>query len=124
MCADLNLDQVSTPAGTTRVLQKDRGFPIRRYGTEQGLGSEVGSSLVQDPAGRMWVGTEGGRCFFEGGWLSPFTGALPSQFVRSLLMDTDGALGVGHGRRHGPDQPRTVMDLSSSRRHPAGHDRR
>src|ERR1035438_1161228 len=69
-------------------------FPIRRYGTEQGLGSEVVAALVQDPAGRLWVGTEGGLCFFDGRRFSPFTGPLPSQFVLSLFVDLNGDLWV------------------------------
>jgi signal transduction histidine kinase len=69
-------------------------FPVRRYGTEQGLGSEVVSSLVQDRAGRLWVGSEGGLCFFDGRRFSPFTGPLPSQFVLSLFADLDGSLWV------------------------------
>jgi signal transduction histidine kinase/ligand-binding sensor domain-containing protein len=74
--------------------QVEGSFPVRRYGTEQGLGSDVVSSLVQDPAGRLWVGTEGGLCFFDGRRFSPFTGPLPSQFVLSLFVDLDGALWV------------------------------
>ena len=69
-------------------------FPVRRYGTEQGLGSEVVSALVQDQAGRLWVGTEGGLCFFNGRRFTPFTGALPSQFVRNLFVDRDDSIWV------------------------------
>ncbi len=74
--------------------QVEGSFPVRRYGIEQGLGSEVVSALVQDPAGRLWVGTEGGLCFFDGRRFYPFTGKLPSQFITSLFVDLDAALWV------------------------------
>jgi len=70
-------------------------FPVRRYGTDQGLGSEVVSAMVQDLAGQLWVGTEGGVSFFDGKGFSPFTGPLPTGFVVSLFVDKDGAVWVG-----------------------------
>ncbi len=70
-------------------------LPVRRYGTEQGLGSEVVSAMVQDQAGQLWVGTEGGLSFFDGRGFSPFTGPLPTGFVLSLFVDKDGAVWVG-----------------------------
>ena len=69
-------------------------YPVRRYGTEQGLESEVVAALVQDRSGMLWVGTDGGLCFFDGRRFSPFKGELPSQSVLSLLSDLDGALWV------------------------------
>jgi len=70
-------------------------FPVRRYGTDQGLGSEVVSAMVQDLAGQLWVGTEGGLSFFDGKGFAPFTGPLPTGFVVSLFVDKDGAVWVG-----------------------------
>ncbi len=69
-------------------------FPVRRYGTDQGLGSEVVSALVQDHAGRLWVGTEGGLSYFDGHRFSPYAGPLPPGFVLSLTVDQDGAVWV------------------------------
>jgi signal transduction histidine kinase/DNA-binding response OmpR family regulator len=69
-------------------------FPVRRYGTDQGLGSEVVSALVQDQAGKMWAGTEGGLSFFDGGRFSPFTGPLPAGFVLNLSVDNNGSVWV------------------------------
>jgi signal transduction histidine kinase/ligand-binding sensor domain-containing protein len=69
-------------------------FPVRRYGIEQGLGSEVVSALVQDPAGQLWVGTDGGVCCFDGRHFIPFRGTLPSQSVLTLSVDLDGAVWV------------------------------
>jgi signal transduction histidine kinase/ligand-binding sensor domain-containing protein len=69
-------------------------FPVRRYGTDQGLGSEVVSAMVQDHDGRLWVGTEGGLCFFDGTRFSAFPGPLPTGFVLNLSVDLDGALWV------------------------------
>ncbi|MCC6514084.1 MAG: hypothetical protein IT187_08710 [Geothrix sp.] len=74
--------------------QVEGNFPVRRYGTDQGLGSEVVSAMVQDQEGRLWVGTEGGLCFFDGTRFSSFPGALPSGFVLSLSVDQDGSLWV------------------------------
>ncbi|MFZ1376792.1 MAG: ATP-binding protein [Geothrix sp.] len=74
--------------------QVEGNFPVRRYGTDQGLGSEVVSAMVQDLEGRLWVGTEGGLCFFDGSRFSSFPGALPSGFVQSLSVDRDGSLWV------------------------------
>ena len=69
-------------------------FPVRRYGAEQGLGSEVVLALVQDHVGQLWVGTDGGVCVFDGRRFSPFTGPLPSQSVLNLSVDLDGAIWV------------------------------
>ncbi len=69
-------------------------FPVRRYGTDQGLASEVVSALVQDQAGRLWAGTEGGLSYFDGSRFSPFTGPLPPGFVVNLTVDLDGTLWV------------------------------
>ncbi|GLH74662.1 hypothetical protein GETHLI_31640 [Geothrix limicola] len=84
-------------------------FPVRRYGTEHGLCSEVVSALVQDHAGQLWVGTEGGLCTFDGRQFNPFNGPLPPGFVQHLFVDLDGAVWVAtdgglaridHGRSH------------------------
>jgi len=69
-------------------------LPVRRYGTEQGLGSEVVSAMVQDTSGRLWVGTDAGVCVFDGRRFIPFTGPLPSQSVLNLSVDLDGAIWV------------------------------
>jgi len=69
-------------------------FPVRRYGTEQGLGSEVVSALVQDHEGQLWAGTEGGLSRFDGRQFQPFTDPLPPGFIRHLFVDKDGAVWV------------------------------
>jgi len=89
--------------------QVEGNFPVRRYGTDQGLGSEVVSAMVQDQEGRLWVGTEGGLCFFDGSRFTTFRGSLPSGFVQGLSVDQDGSLWVatdgGLARiRHGRSQ--------------------
>ncbi len=70
-------------------------FPVRRYGTDQGLASEVVSAMVQDKAGRLWVGTEGGLSYFDGRRFSTYSGALPPGFVQCLAVGSDGAIWVG-----------------------------
>ncbi|WLT33061.1 ATP-binding protein [Geothrix sp. PMB-07] len=69
-------------------------FPVRRYGTEQGLGSEVVSSMVQDHEGQLWVGTEGGLSTFDGRQFLPYSGALAPGFILNLSVDLDGAVWV------------------------------
>jgi signal transduction histidine kinase/ligand-binding sensor domain-containing protein len=69
-------------------------FPVRRYGTDQGLSSEVVAAMVQDHEGRLWVGTEGGLSYFDGRGFSPYSGALPPGFVLSLAVDREGAIWV------------------------------
>lgn len=69
-------------------------FPVRRYGTEQGLASEVVTALVQDHEGQVWVGTEGGLCTFDGSRFSLFSGTLPPGFIQHLFVDLDGTIWV------------------------------
>jgi signal transduction histidine kinase len=69
-------------------------FPVRRYGTDQGLSSEVVSAMVQDLNGRLWIGTEGGLNYFDGRRFSQYAGPLPPGFVVSLAVARDGALWV------------------------------
>jgi signal transduction histidine kinase len=69
-------------------------FPVRRYGADQGLPSEVVAAMVQDHQGRLWVGTEGGLSYFDGRRFSPYSGALPPGFVQSITVDQDGAIWV------------------------------
>jgi signal transduction histidine kinase/DNA-binding response OmpR family regulator/ligand-binding sensor domain-containing protein/HPt (histidine-containing phosphotransfer) domain-containing protein len=85
LCLILNLSLHAQVAGS---------FPVRRYGTDQGLASEVVTALVQDQSGLLWAGTEGGLSFFDGSKFSPFTGPLPPGFVSNLFVDHDGSLWV------------------------------
>lgn len=85
ICLFIPVQLTAQPAGT---------LPVRRYGTEQGLGSEVVSALVQDHAGLIWAGTEDEVSYFDGKRFTPFTGSLPPGFVRTLTVDRDGALWV------------------------------
>lgn len=76
------------------MAQSPGVFPVRRYGTEQGLGSEVVSSMVQDLDGQLWVGTEGGLSTFDGRQFFPYPGPLAPGFILNLSVDLDGAVWV------------------------------
>jgi len=69
-------------------------LPLRTYGVEQGMASEVVSALAQDRQGLIWAGTEAGLHFFNGQTFEPYPGELPSQMIHDLLAEPDGTLWV------------------------------
>jgi len=69
-------------------------LPYRRYGIDEGLTSEVVSSMAQDTEGLVWVGTEAGLGIFDGRRFVSYQGALPSTIVSHLAADPDGSLWV------------------------------
>lgn len=72
-------------------------LPLRHYGQLDGLENLAVTTLQQDQAGYLWVGTENGLYRFEGGRLQRY-GAyaqLPAQAIVALHADADGALWVG-----------------------------
>lgn len=69
-------------------------LPLRTFGVEQGMSSEVVSALVQDRQGLIWAGTEAGLHLFNGRTFEPFAAELPSQMVGDLFPDADGSLWV------------------------------
>jgi len=69
-------------------------LPLRIYGVQQGMASEVVGAMSQDAQGLIWAGTEAGLHFFNGQTFEPFPGDLPSQTVLDLFPDPDGSLWV------------------------------
>ncbi|BDU75423.1 sensor histidine kinase [Mesoterricola sediminis] len=69
-------------------------WPVRRYGNDEGLTSEVVRALAQDKEGLIWAGTEAGLAIFEGRRFVSYQGPLPSTLVTALAADPDGSLWV------------------------------
>ena len=69
-------------------------LPLRHYGNENGLSSEVVTSMAQTADGRVWAGTEAGPVYFDGQGFVPFNGPLPSGMTTDLFADADGSLWV------------------------------
>jgi len=69
-------------------------LPLRNFGVEQGMSSEVVSALVQDRQNLIWAGTEAGLHLFNGQTFEPFPVELPSQMVTDLFPDADGSLWI------------------------------
>ena len=68
--------------------------PVRHYGSEDGLSSDLAMAMVQDRQGLIWAGTEAGLDCFDGSRFNLYTGALPSLVVTDLYADPDGSLWV------------------------------
>ena len=101
--------------GSSLFSQGAGSLPLRIYGVQQGMASEVVSALAQDSQGLIWAGTEAGLHFFNGQTFEPFPGDLPSQMVLDILPDADGSLwvatqgglawlGQGRSASFGPEQ--------------------
>ncbi len=69
--------------------------PMRHYGSEEGLGSEVVTALTQTTDGMIWAATEAGLVIFEGHRFAPYSvEGLPSPLLTNLYADQDGSLWV------------------------------
>jgi len=55
------------------------------------------AALLEDRAGRLWIGTYGGLSLYQNGVFSSFSekDGLPSDHLRSLYEDADGVLWIG-----------------------------
>jgi len=82
----------------------DPTVPIRHYthqlwGTADGLPQSSPQTIVQDPVGYLWLGTQEGLVRFDGVRFTVFdtrsTPALPVNNVTSVLTTSDGSLLVG-----------------------------
>jgi ligand-binding sensor domain-containing protein len=76
-----------------------RDSQVRTYTTND-LPAHPVTALVQEPDGRLWVGTSGGGLYhFENERFTALTrrDGLPSDFIRTLHRDTKGVLWIGTG---------------------------
>jgi len=68
------------------------------YTRTQGLNQDDISTIVQDRAGNMWIGTYGaGLVRFDGSYFSHFDtkSGLPDNHILSLFIDSDGFIWIG-----------------------------
>ncbi len=83
------------PAAATREFYFD---PV---GSDRGLTQNSVATIVQDPLGFVWVGTQGGLHRYDGERYRVFRhdpqdpGSLPDSFVTALALDDTSALWVG-----------------------------
>lgn len=70
---------------------------FRAYGSQEGLMHSSITTLTQDSAGYLWVGTEGGAYQFDGTsfHLWSLGEGLPSAWVRAFAPDPEGRLWIG-----------------------------
>lgn len=78
-----------------------RDYYFTRIGSESGLSQNTVTSVLQDPQGFIWVGTQGGLHRYDGQRYTVFRNSprdpasLPDSFVTALAMQGEDALWVG-----------------------------
>ncbi len=79
------------------VLPRSGRMVFRSYGASEGLLHGSITTLAQDAAGFLWVGTEGGAYQFDGTAfrLWSLEEGLPSAWVRAFAPEPDGRLWIG-----------------------------
>jgi len=60
-----------------------------RFGTEDGLPSDTIRAILEDDAGRLWLGTGGGVCWFDGERFVPVVEHRGVQVTRTFAADGD-----------------------------------
>lgn len=70
----------------------------RLYGLADGLPQSTLYALAQDEQGRLWAGTQGGACWFDGQRFQTLDThrGLPDNHVTALLPATGGGMLLGH----------------------------
>jgi diguanylate cyclase (GGDEF)-like protein len=83
--------------GSGLIEISPEGKAIRHLDIEDGLPSNHVRALVEDPQGRIWVGTSNGLGLIENDRIQVFTRAqgLPRNFILSLALASDGQVWVG-----------------------------
>lgn len=68
--------------------------PFRNYTVLDGLPTDVVRSVIQDTAGFLWLGTEGGAARFDGTEFATFdrSDGLSSNWINQMVVDHDGGL--------------------------------
>ena len=70
---------------------------LRQYGQADGLANQAVTTITQDGAGYLWVGTENGLFRFDGARFLRYgkRDGLPAPFITALTTDAAGRLWVG-----------------------------
>ena len=63
--------------------------------SKDGLAGDVVNALIEDKDGTIWIGTASGITLSKGRKLSAYAGTLPSNSIRSLLLDGKGYIWIG-----------------------------
>jgi signal transduction histidine kinase/ligand-binding sensor domain-containing protein len=79
------------PQGPAQNLGR---LPMKIYGVEQGMSSEVVVALEQTRDGILWAATDAGLQQFDGQTFVPARISLPFPVLQDLFADTDGSLWV------------------------------
>src|SRR5262249_42393498 len=71
----------------------------RIWQTQQGLPDSAITRIIQDPAGYLWLATEGGLYRFDGVRFTPierlYTGAPVGLLIRAAALDSSGTFWLG-----------------------------
>jgi len=95
----------ATAAESTPGKASERSFFFERAGRREDLAQNTINALVQDEAGFLWIGTQGGLHRWDGYEFLRFQhqpdkgDTLPDSFVTALAEDAEGRLWVGSSRR-------------------------
>jgi ligand-binding sensor domain-containing protein/signal transduction histidine kinase len=90
-----------TAAGSPACAAAPRSLRFEHLGLEQGLPQETVKTVLQDHAGFMWFGTQGGLNRYDGYRIRVFRhdpgdpASLPDNYVQSSYEDHDGRLWFG-----------------------------
>ncbi len=83
----------------------------KTYSVQEGLSQSTVTSVVEDEAGYVWIGTFNGLNRFDGKTFKHYfthkNSGLPSSFIRSLTLLDDGSLAVGTDRGLSKYNPHT-----------------
>jgi len=80
---------VSYAGSAAASAQNFRSFT---YSNDQGLASNLTKAILQDDDGRIWIGTDAGLASFDGQEFTTFASALPSLYVKDLVMTKAGKI--------------------------------
>ena len=71
---------------------------LREYTIANGLPQSVIYAICQDHQGRLWAGTQGGLCVFDGQQFRVYDGrqGLADNHVRAVAAASDGTIWLGH----------------------------
>lgn len=95
----------ATAAEPPRKVATERNYFFERAGRREDLAQNTVNAMLQDRAGFLWIGTQGGLHRYDGYEFLRFqhlpgrADALPDSFVTALAEDNQGRLFVGSNRR-------------------------